>query len=145
MKREGGWGTGDVLPRDAEASRAHFVPRPPSPFPGYLTAHQHQPGLVLSLSEIADTLGRVRAAVGSRVVGQEQVIDEALVAFLARGHALLEGVPGTAKTLLVRSLGGALGARFGRIQFTPDLMPSDITGVSSLRDTTRSFDFHPGP
>ena len=100
---------------------------------------------MLSLSEIADTLGRVRAAVASRVVGQEQVIDEALVAFLARGHALLEGVPGTAKTLLVRVLGGALGARFGRIQFTPDLMPSDITGVSILRDTTRSFDFHPGP
>ena len=100
---------------------------------------------MLSLSEIADALGRVRAAVGSRVVGQEQVIDEALVAFLARGHALLEGVPGTAKTLLVRALGSALGARFGRIQFTPDLMPSDITGVSILRDTTRTFDFHPGP
>jgi MoxR-like ATPase len=62
---------------------------------------------------------------------------------LARGHVLLEGVPGVAKTLLVRTLAAALGARFGRIQFTPDLMPSDVTGVSVLRDA--SFEFHPGP
>ena len=95
--------------------------------------------------QIVETLRAVREAVAARVVGQDTVIDEALIAFLARGHALLEGVPGTAKTLLVRALGGALGARFGRIQFTPDLMPSDITGVSVLRDATRSFDFHPGP
>src|SRR5215216_5338713 len=100
---------------------------------------------VQAVQEVAEALRRVRGAVATRVVGQDQVIDEALVAFLARGHALLEGVPGTAKTLLVRSLGGALGARFGRIQFTPDLMPSDITGVSVLRDVTRTFDFHPGP
>src|SRR5512133_2874052 len=94
-------------------------------------------------------LDRVRAAVAASVVGQDAVIDEALVAFLARGHALLEGVPGTAKTLLVRSLAAALGARFGRVQFTPDLMPSDITGVSVLResgaDGRRGFEFHPGP
>ena len=95
--------------------------------------------------QIVETLRAVREAVAARVVGQDTVIDEALIAFLARGHALLEGVPGTAKTLLVRALGGALGARFGRIQFTPDLMPSDITGVSILRDATRTFDFHPGP
>ena len=90
-------------------------------------------------------LDRVRAAVAASVVGQDAVIDEALVAFLARGHALLEGVPGTAKTLLVRSLATALGARFGRVQFTPDLMPSDITGVSVLRDASRTFEFQPGP
>jgi MoxR-like ATPase len=95
--------------------------------------------------EVGELLGGVRAAVASRVIGQNQVIDEALVAFLARGHALLEGVPGTAKTLLVRALGGALGARFGRIQFTPDLMPSDIVGVSILRDGARSFEFSAGP
>jgi MoxR-like ATPase len=94
---------------------------------------------------IADALGRVRAAVSSRVVGQDAVIDEALVAILARGHALLEGVPGTAKTLLARVLAAALGARFGRVQFTPDLMPADITGVSMLRDGGRGFEFHPGP
>ena len=82
----------------------------------------------LSPSQIAEALDRVRAAVTRAVVGQDAVIDEALVAFLARGHALLEGVPGTAKTLLVRTLANALGARFGRVQFTPDLMPSDVTG-----------------
>jgi MoxR-like ATPase len=68
-----------------------------------------------------------------------------LVAFLARGHLLIEGVPGTAKTLLVRTLASALGVQFGRIQFTPDLMPSDITGVSMLRDPARGFEFQPGP
>ena len=82
---------------------------------------------------VADLLRAVRAAVATRVVGQDAVIDEALVAVLAGGHVLLEGVPGVAKTLLVRALAGALGARFGRIQFTPDLMPSDVTGVSVLR------------
>ena len=96
-------------------------------------------------TEVAERLRRVREAVATRVVGQETVVDEALVAFLARGHALLEGVPGVAKTLLVRTLSAALGARFGRIQFTPDLMPSDIVGVSVLRDAQRAFEFHPGP
>jgi len=93
----------------------------------------------------AARLSQVREAVAKCVVGQEQVVDEALVAFLARGHVLLEGVPGTAKTLLVRTLGHTLGMRFGRIQFTPDLMPSDITGVSVLRDASKGFEFRPGP
>jgi MoxR-like ATPase len=83
--------------------------------------------------------------VSERVVGQEAVIDESLVAFLARGHALLEGVPGTAKTMLVRVLAGALNTRFGRIQFTPDLMPADITGINVLRDGGRSSEFRAGP
>ena len=99
----------------------------------------------MSPEQVVDALARVRQAVGARVVGQEEVIDQALIAFLARGHVLLEGVPGTAKTLLVRALAGALGTRMGRIQFTPDLMPSDITGLSILRDATRGFEFHPGP
>jgi MoxR-like ATPase len=99
----------------------------------------------LTPEQIADTLRRIREAVATRVVGQDQVIEEAVVAFLARGHILLEGVPGTAKTLLVRTLADALGARFGRIQFTPDLMPSDITGVSVLRDAARDFEFRAGP
>ena len=99
----------------------------------------------LTTEQIADTLRRIREAVATRIVGQDQVIEEAVVAFLARGHILLEGVPGTAKTLLVRTLADALGARFGRIQFTPDLMPSDITGVSVLRDVSRDFEFRAGP
>ncbi len=93
----------------------------------------------------AELLDRVRSAVASRVVGQEHTIADTLVAFLARGHVLIEGVPGTAKTLLVRTLAAALGARFARIQFTPDLMPSDVTGVNVLRDPSRGFEFQPGP
>ena len=98
-----------------------------------------------AIERLALTLQRIRDAVASRIVGQDEVIEETLVAFIARGHILLEGVPGTAKTLLVRTLAEVLGARFGRIQFTPDLMPSDITGVSVLQATTREFEFHPGP
>jgi MoxR-like ATPase len=100
---------------------------------------------VITPEQITDALARVRAVVSERVIGQEGVIDEALVAFLARGHALLEGVPGTAKTLLVRVLAGALNTRFGRIQFTPDLMPADITGINVLRDGGRTSEFRAGP
>ncbi len=99
----------------------------------------------MTAEEIADMLRRLREVTAERIVGQEQVIEQALVVFLARGHALVEGVPGTAKTLLVRVLAGALNAKFGRIQFTPDLMPSDIIGVNILHDVGRSFEFHPGP
>ena len=100
---------------------------------------------MMTSQQVAELMGKVRASVGARVVGQDEVIDQALVAFLARGHALLEGVPGTAKTLLVRVLAGALNARFGRIQFTPDLMPADITGINLLRDGGRSAEFRGGP
>ena len=93
----------------------------------------------------ADLVDRVRQSVATRIVGQEATVADILVAFLARGHVLVEGVPGTAKTLLVRSLSAALGLRFARIQFTPDLMPSDVTGVNVLRDPLRGFEFQPGP
>ena len=78
------------------------------------------------------------------VLGQEGATRDALVCLLARGHVLLEGVPGTAKTLLVRTLALALDVKFQRIQFTPDLMPADITGVSILTGT-HEFTFRPGP
>src|SRR5687767_5783533 len=99
----------------------------------------------MSLDQGADLMRRIHATVAERVVGQDAAIDDALVTFLARGHLLIEGVPGTAKTLLVRALAGALGIRFSRIQFTPDLMPSDVTGVSMLRDPHIGFEFRPGP
>jgi MoxR-like ATPase len=100
---------------------------------------------MMTAEQIADAMQRVRDEVARRVVGQESAIDEALVVYLARGHALLEGVPGTAKTMLGRVLSGALGARFGRVQFTPDLMPTDITGINVLRDGGRTSEFRPGP
>jgi MoxR-like ATPase len=88
---------------------------------------------------------RVRDAVATRIVGQDAAIEDVLIAFLARGHALVEGVPGTAKTLLVRALASAMSVRFARIQFTPDLMPADVTGVALYRDPARGFEFQPGP
>ncbi|MGH7628775.1 MAG: AAA family ATPase [Gemmatimonadales bacterium] len=84
------------------------------------------------------------ARLGGVVLGQEPVLRDALASLIARGHVLLEGVPGTAKTLLVRSLSLALGLEFRRIQFTPDLMPSDVTGVNVL-GAAGSFSFRPGP
>lgn len=88
---------------------------------------------------------RVRDAVATRIVGQDAAIEDVLITLLARGHALIEGVPGTAKTLLVRALASAMSVRFARIQFTPDLMPADVTGVALYRDPTRGFEFQPGP
>jgi MoxR-like ATPase len=99
----------------------------------------------LTVPQGAELLDRVKQAVATRVVGQETTVSDTLVAYLARGHVLIEGVPGTAKTLLVRSLAAALGLRFARIQFTPDLMPSDVTGVNVLRDPSRGFEFQAGP
>ena len=99
----------------------------------------------ISPADAAVLLDRVRRMVATRVVGQDATVADTLVAFLARGHVLIEGVPGTAKTLLVRTLASALGLRYARIQFTPDLMPSDVTGVNVLRDPARGFEFQPGP
>jgi MoxR-like ATPase len=99
----------------------------------------------LTVEQGAALVERVRASVSQYVVGQEATVHDALVAYLARGHVLIEGVPGTAKTLLVRALAAALGLRFSRIQFTPDLMPSDVTGVNVLRDPAKGFEFQAGP
>jgi MoxR-like ATPase len=94
-------------------------------------------------------LGRLRGAIATAVVGQDEVVEQLLIALLAGGHALLEGVPGLGKTLLVRTLGEALDLGFRRVQFTPDLMPSDILGTELLEEDHgtghRSFRFQPGP
>ncbi|HNZ23424.1 MAG TPA: MoxR family ATPase [Polyangiaceae bacterium] len=99
-----------------------------------------------------EAVGRLRQAVARAVVGQEQVVDLMLVTLFARGHALLVGVPGLAKTLLVSSIARALDLRFGRIQFTPDLLPADITGTDVLHEelddngrAVRRLRFLPGP
>jgi MoxR-like ATPase len=87
---------------------------------------------------IQDRLSRV-------VLGQDDVLRQMLVALLAGGHALIEGVPGVAKTLAIRALARTVDAGFGRIQFTPDLMPSDLTGTNVLDELHRTFVFRPGP
>jgi MoxR-like ATPase len=101
-------------------------------------------GLAGDVERQAGVAHDLLARLGGVVLGQETVLRDALAALIARGHVLLEGVPGTAKTLLVRSLSLALGLEFRRIQFTPDLMPSDVTGVSIL-GAAGSFSFRPGP
>ena len=90
----------------------------------------------------------IRAELGKVIVGQQAVIDSVLICLLAGGHALLEGVPGLGKTELVKTLGELLDLRYGRIQFTPDLMPADITGTTVITEdqqSSRFFRFEPGP
>src|SRR5881409_28040 len=79
------------------------------------------------------------------IVGQDEPIEQILVALLAEGHALIEGVPGTAKTLTVKTLARIVNAGFGRIQFTPDLIPSDITGTNVFNIANSSFNLRRGP
>src|ERR1700680_379380 len=100
------------------------------------------------ISQFVDIAQRLEQELNSIVVGQESVIRELLLALLAGGHVLLEGVPGLGKTLLVRTLSDALALDFNRIQFTPDLMPADIIGtnmVMELPDGRRIFEFQRGP
>ena len=95
-------------------------------------------------SEAAARVREVIELARGVVHGQDDAIEQTLITWLAGGHALLEGVPGTAKTLIARVVAHGLGSRFARVQFTPDLMPSDITGVGMPEDGGR-FVFHPGP
>ena len=101
------------------------------------------------MREVAATRRVLLAEIGKRIVGQERVIDHLLIALFARGHCLFVGVPGLAKTLLIQTLADALALSFGRIQFTPDLMPSDITGTDVLEEDRatgrRVFRFVRGP
>jgi MoxR-like ATPase len=96
--------------------------------------HEPAPDDAALLEKAASANRALHEAIGERVVGQELVIELMLVALLARGHALLVGVPGLAKTLLVASLAEALELSFGRVQFTPDLLPADITGTDVLQE-----------
>ncbi len=100
------------------------------------------------VEQFREKFGRVRDELGRMIVGQSEIIESVLVAFFAAGHVLLEGVPGLGKTMLVRTLADAVNLKFSRVQFTPDLMPSDIIGTNIIREDEhgrKSFQFQPGP
>src|SRR5690625_3438731 len=92
-----------------------------------------------------EALAEVRNEIGKAIVGQEATITGLVIGLLARGHVLLEGVPGVAKTLLVRSLGAAVDLEMKRVQFTPDLMPGDVTGSLIYDSSSSDFTFRDGP
>jgi MoxR-like ATPase len=102
-------------------------------------------GNAMTAAQVGAAAEALMAELRKVVLGQERVLREVTACFLARGHVLLEGVPGTAKTLLVRSIAMAVDARFTRVQFTPDLMPADVTGVNMFHPEDRAFRFLPGP
>ena len=94
---------------------------------------------------VSTAVSAIKEQLAKAIVGQEEVIDQVLVAILANGHVLLEGVPGVAKTLLVRAISQTLGLEFGRIQLTPDLMPSDVLGTNIFNPKTLDFELRKGP
>jgi len=101
-----------------------------------------------SIAQFTTQFARVRAEVGKVIVGHQDIVDGVLICLLSGGHALLEGVPGLGKTLLVRTLSQVLDLTFARVQFTPDLMPADITGTNILMEDDngrKAFQFQPGP
>ncbi|MCQ2288804.1 MAG: MoxR family ATPase [Muribaculaceae bacterium] len=99
----------------------------------------------LDLTKFSQRIDDLRSQISEVIVGQGQVVDLLLTAIIADGHVLLEGVPGVAKTLMARLIARLVDSKFNRIQFTPDLMPSDVLGTTVFNMQTSQFDFHPGP
>lgn len=99
----------------------------------------------INLSQLSEKVKTIRSEVAKVIVGQDTIIDLLLTAILADGHVLLEGVPGVAKTLMAKTFAKITSIQFSRIQFTPDLMPSDVTGTSVFNLKTSEFEFHKGP
>src|SRR5437016_14489970 len=99
----------------------------------------------MTIDRLKEVLSRSRQEVAKVIIGQAEVVDKALIAIFTGQHALIEGVPGVAKTLLVRTLAHVLGCDFSRIQFTPDLMPSDITGTNIFNLQRNEFTLIKGP
>jgi len=110
---------------------------------------EHKTDDVAALQNLQDAYAKIKSEIGKVIIGQEAVVEQLLIALLARGHCLLVGVPGLAKTLLISTLAQILDLKFSRIQFTPDLMPSDITGTEIIEEDrstgTRGFKFVRGP
>ncbi|MCB9760972.1 MAG: MoxR family ATPase [Alphaproteobacteria bacterium] len=99
----------------------------------------------IDVTDAADKAAAIRAQMARAVVGQPELIDQVLCAFLAGGHVLIEGVPGLGKTLLVLAMARTIGGRFSRVQFTPDLMPSDVTGHAIFNQATGDWQIRKGP
>ena len=97
-----------------------------------------------TIADVVEVMGRVRAAIEQVIEGKREAVDLALVVLLAEGHLLLEDVPGVGKTMLAKAIGRSIDCSVRRVQFTPDLLPSDITGVSIWNSETRDFEFKPG-
>ncbi|UNK48430.1 MoxR family ATPase [Lysobacter sp. S4-A87] len=110
-----------------------------------MNADTNQPLVPITGAELAERAAAVREQVGKAFIGQADVLDQILIALLAGGHVLIEGVPGLGKTLLVRALSRALDCTFARVQFTPDLMPSDISGHAVWNPKTETFNIRRGP
>jgi len=99
----------------------------------------------MTLNETAELAGRIRSEVGKAIVGQAETVEHLLIALLSRGHVLLEGPPGTAKTFMAQCFAASVGLEFGRIQFTPDLLPGDILGSNLFNFQTSTFTLTRGP
>ena len=133
-----------TLPPQAPSPQTPF-PQTPFPQATFHPGQQHQPSHNPPRSPARDALTALRNEVAKAVVGQEAAVTSLVIALVCRGHVLLEGVPGTAKTLLVRSFAKALQIETKRVQFTPDLMPGDITGSQIYDARTAQFAFREGP
>lgn len=135
----------DTAPPPEESQSA--PPLPPSYAPHNQAAAQ--PSLAAPTEPVdsaaRDALGRIRTEIGKAVVGQDRAVTGLVIALLCKGHVLLEGVPGVAKTLLVRTMAQTMGLEFSRVQFTPDLMPGDVTGSLVYDARTAAFSFRRGP
>ena len=99
----------------------------------------------LDLTLFSEKIERLRQEIAKVIVGQDEAIELVLTSILANGHVLIEGVPGVAKTLLARLIARLVDAGFSRVQFTPDLMPSDLLGINIFNVKTQEFEFHQGP
>ncbi|MEQ8573676.1 MAG: AAA family ATPase, partial [Fulvivirga sp.] len=99
----------------------------------------------IDLTELHNSVNAIKAEIGKVIIGQERMIELLITAILADGHVLIEGVPGVAKTLTAKLLSGVIDSDFSRIQFTPDLMPSDILGTSVFNMKSTDFELKKGP
>jgi len=99
----------------------------------------------LEITEVSRLASKIVAAVETAIVGKRETVERSVLTMLCGGHLLLEDIPGVGKTTLAKALSRAIGGEFRRVQFTPDLLPSDVTGSSIFNQKTSEFEFRPGP